>query len=346
MTAKNKQKAQPRVPKYHRLTKYNRIIIETLYKEGYSLTSIAQRIGAHKSTISREIRRNKGQKGYRYGQAQQKADRRIYEKASQKRKFTQEMWELAKEKLELGWSFEQISGRSRREEVKMVCKETLYKEYYARQKLISEGKSSETLPPLPRRKKKRKTRNLESKRYRESGRGKIPGRKDIDERPKSVEKRARIGHMEGDLISGRRGTGHILTLSERLTRDTLFSRIATKDADIVAKTVISLLKKIPRGIIKTLTFDNGKEFAKFKEIERQTGVKVYFAKPYHAWERGTNENRNGVVRKVLPKRSSFENLTEEKLAKIDYMLNDRPMKCLNWRTPREAFEGILSRILR
>ena len=114
----------------------------------------------------------------------------------------------------------------------------------------------------------------------------------------------------------------------------------------MAKTVISLLKKIPRGIIKTLTFDNGKEFAKFKEIERQTGVKVYFAKPYHAWERGTNENRNGVVRKVLPKRSSFENLTEEKLAKIDYMLNDRPMKCLNWRTPREAFEGILSRILR
>lgn len=92
--------------------------------------------------------------------------------------------------------------------------------------------------------------------------------------------------------------------------------------------------------------DNGKEFAKFEEIERQTGVKVYFAKPYHAWERGTNENRNGVVRKVLPKRSSFENLTEEELAKIDYMLNDRPMKCLNWRTPREAFEEILSRILR
>ena len=227
----------------------------------------------------------------------------------------------------------------------MVCKETLYKEYYARQKQIIKGESSETLPALPTRKKKRKTRNLEGKRYNESGRGKIPNRKDIDERPRNVEKRARIRHIEGDLINGRRGTGYIVTLAERLTRRTLFSRIPTKDADIVAATVINLLKRIPHGIFKTLTFDNGKEFANFSEIERETGIKVYFAKPYHAWERGTNENRNGVVRQVLPKRSSFENITEEELSKIDHMLNDRPMKCLNWRTPREAFDGILKRRL-
>jgi len=128
-----------------------------------------------------------------------------------------------------------------------------------------------------------------------------------------------------------------------MTRFTFFAYVATKEADVVAGAVIGLLASLPRSFLKTLTFDNGKEFALFKAIEQAIGLKVYFAKPYHSWERGTNENRNGVVRKVLPKGSSFADITEEQMRRIDYMLNDRPLRCLNWRTPREAFAELLRR---
>jgi IS30 family transposase len=107
--------------------------------------------------------------------------------------------------------------------------------------------------------------------------------------------------------------------------------------------MIGLLASLPKGFLKSLTFDNGKEFAKFEQIKQALGIEVYFAKPYHSWERGTNENRNGVVRKVLPKGRSFDDITEEEMRRIDYMLNDRPLRCLNWRTPREAFAGLILR---
>ena len=152
-----------------------------------------------------------------------------------------------------------------------------------------------------------------------------------------------MGHLEGDLINGLFGTGNLVTLVERMTRFVFFTYVATKEADVVAGAVIGLLASLPKSFLKTLTFDNGKEFALFKTIEQALGLKVYFAKPYHSCERGTNENRNGVVRKVLPKGSSFANITEEQKRRIDYMLNDRPLKCLNWRTPREAFVELLRR---
>ena len=191
------------------------------------------------------------------------------------------MWALAK-----GWTFEQIHGRCRRDGIAMVCAETLYKEYYRRQKLVMAGKSHEVLPPLPKRQKK------------------------------------------------------------RMTRFVFFAYAATKEAGAVASAVIGLLASLPKGFLRSLTFDNGKEFAKFEQIKQALGIEVYFAKPYHSWERGTNENRNGVVRKVLPKGRSFDDITEEEMRRIDYMLNDRPLRCLNWRTPREAFAGLILRHMR
>ncbi len=176
-------------------------------------------------------------------------------------------------------------------------------------------------------------------------RGKIQDRVDIDERPKTVENRARVGHWEGDLINGLCGTGNLVTLAERMTRFTLVAYAATKESPCVMSAIIGMLASLPKGMLKTCTFDNGKECALFRQLEQALGIKVYFAKPYHSWERGANENRNGIVRKVLPKGSSFDAILDEELRRIDYMLNDRPMRCLDWRTPREAFSSLLRRYI-
>ena len=347
MDTKTKRRTPPREPGYHRLTDEKRIIIETLRKEGRLLAYIAERIGCSKSTVSKEIKRNKSKRGYRHKKANGQARARVAAKAAKRRKFTPEMWDYAITHLrDDGWTFEQSCGRARRDGIPMVCKETLYKEHYRRQRLVMQGKSKEDLPPLPKRRKQRKTRDRNAKKYRNAGRGKIPGRVDIDERPKTVENRARVGNWEGDLINGLKGTGNLVTLVERMTRFTLVARVATKEATVVAAAIIGMLGAIPKSMLKSMTFDNGKEFAKFEQIKQALGIEVYFAKPYHSWERGTNENRNGVVRKVLPKGRSFDDITEEEMRRIDYMLNDRPLRCLNWRTPREAFAGLILRHMR
>src|SRR5574344_2254134 len=155
----------------------------------------------------------------------------------------------------------------------------------------------------------------------------------------------RAGHWEGDLINGLRGTGNLVTVVERMSRFTLVGYSATKETDAVMAVFKALLRDLPREMVQSLTLDNGKEYAKCKVLVRDCGLDVYFAKPYHSWERGTNENRNGIVRRVLPKGSPFDAILDEEMRRIDYMLNDRPMKCLDWRTPREAFMSLLNRHL-
>ena len=345
MAAKRQRKAPPGAPKYHRLTEEKRIIIQTLRKEGLSLRYIAEKIGSCPSSVSRELSRNKSRKGYRAKKAQAKADYRVRQKAAARRKLTPEMWERAKAKMSEGWTPEQIEGRFRRDGIPTASRETLYKEYYRRQRLVLAGKSDEELPLLAMRRKKRKARDRNAKKRRDAGRGKIPGRVDIEKRPRTVESRARVGNYEGDLINGLHGTGNLVTVAERMTRFVFFAYVATKEADAVASAVIGLLASLPKSFLETLTFDNGKEFAKFGQVRQALGIDVYFAKPYHSWERGTNENRNGIVRKVLPKGRLFDDITGEEMRRIDRMLNDRPLKCLNWRTPREAFTELLRRHL-
>lgn len=132
-----------------------------------------------------------------------------------------------------------------------------------------------------------------------------------------------------------------MTLVERTTRFTCIRRVANKKDDEVAAAIAARLETLPQGLLETLTFDNGKEFAKFKRIEKKLGLRVYFAKPYHSWERGATENRNGLVRNVLPKGTSFQDIADEGLLKIDALLNDRPLRCLKWRMSREAFGELL-----
>ena len=343
MDTKTKKRIPPGTPRYHRLTSENRITIRALWEEGFSKSEIARHVGCDRATIGRELERNKSKKGYRPKKAQGMAAARIRAKAAGRRKMTEAIWEDAKGKLGLGWTFEQISGRAKRDKAPTVCRETFYKEYYGRQALVRNGESDEDLPPLPKRQKKRKARDRNAKKYRNAGRGKIKDRVDIDKRPKTVENRARVGHWEGDLINGLKGTGNLVTLAERMTRFTLVAYAASKETGGVMAAIIGMLASIPKDMLKSLTFDNGKEFAAFKQLEQALGLDVYFAKPYHSWERGTNENRNGIVRKVLPKGTPFDDILEAEMKRIDYMLNDRPMKCLNWRTPREAFTALLNR---
>ena len=334
---KRKKAKKGKPPKYARLDSERRLLIAELLRLGYGQAEMARRVNCNRSTVYREIKRNKSQKGYRKAYAQRKADGRVKVKAAARRKLTPAIWKEAKERLENdGWTFEQTCGRAKRDGRRFVCKETLYKEFYARLRLVLAGKSQEVLPRLPRGHRKRH-RRCPAKYTREAGRGKIPGRVDIDQRPKAVDSRARAGHWEGDLVNGLRGTGNLVTLVERLSRFTLVGYSATKETDAVMKVIAALFAGLPQEMVQTLTLDNGKEFSKFKILVDELGLGVFFAKPYHSWERGTNENRNGVVRKVLPKGSRFDAITDEEMRRIDRMLNDRPLRCLGWRTPREVF---------
>ena len=292
---------------------------------------IARQLGRHKSTVSREVKRNAGQRGYRPRQAHRKAVERA--KRPGPRRFTEEVRRYAEEKLRLGWSPEAICGRAELEGRARVCKETIYKHVYA-----DAEAGGDLWTHLARAKRRRKRR---CPRQEGRGRGVIPGWRGIETRPPEVGLRVVPGHWEGDLVAGAAGTGYLVTLVERVPRFTLVGWVPTKDADVVADKAIQMLRDA--GVPCTgITFDNGKEFARHFEIAAALGVDVYFARPYHSWERGTNENTNGLIRRLYPKSASFASISESDLRRIDEFLNDRPRKCLGWKTPREVMAAFLA----
>ena len=292
---------------------------------------IARIIGRDKGTVSREVRRNMGQKGYRHQQAHRKAGERA--KRPGPRRFTEEVRRDVEEKLRKGWTPEIICGRAKLEGRAHVCKETVYKHVYADAKA-----GGELWKALVRARRKRRRR---CPRQEGRGRGVIPGRRGIETRPPEVELRITVGHWEGDLVVGAAATGYLVTLVERVTRYTLVGWSRTKEADEVAGVIIRLLAAI--GIACTgITFDNGKEFARHAEIAKALKADVFFARPYPSWERGTNENTNGLIRRLYPKSESFAAIGELDLRRIDTFLNDRPRKCLGWKTPREVMDAFLT----
>jgi IS30 family transposase len=215
-----------------------------------------------------------------------------------------------------------------------VCKETIYKHVYA------DAKAGGTLwAHLPRARRKRRRR---CPRQEGRGRGRIPNQRMIDTRPAEVETRATVGHWEGDLINGAHETGNLVTLVERNTRFSLVGRTDSKEAEAVTRAICALFLPLPQASRLGLTLDNGKEFARHEEMARTTGMDVFFARPYHSWERGTNENTNGLIRRLHPKKSSFAGIGKAELKRIDTYLNDRPRKCLGWMTPREKMAAFLA----
>jgi len=294
---------------------------------------MARRLERAASSIGREMVRNRGKRGYRPKQAHWKAREKA--KRPGPRRFTETVRLDAEARLRDGWTPEIIGQRARLEGRAWVCKETIYKHVYADAK--AGGNLWENLPRA-RRKRHRRCPRQEGR-----GRGRIPNQRMIDTRPAEVETRASVGQWEGDLINGAHETGNLVTLVERNTRFTLIGRTDSKEAEEVTQAICALFAPWPQVARLGLTLDNGKEFARHEELALTTGMDVFFARPYHSWERGTNENTNGLIRRLHPKKSSFAGLGHAQLKRIDTFLNDRPRKCLGWLTPREKMTAFLAR---
>jgi IS30 family transposase len=313
------------------VTAEERALIYRWLQQGEAQNEIARRLGRNPGSISREIARNTGLKGYRPKQAHEKAQN--HAKRAGPRRFTDEVRADAEARLKEGWTPAIIGGRARLEGRPWVCAETIYTHIYA------DAKAGGTLwKNLPRAKRKRRRR---CPRQDGRGRGQIPNQRRIDTRPAEVETRQTVGHWEGDLINGANGTGNLATLVERSSRFTLVGRTDSKEADEVTRKICALFKTLPSRARRSVTLDNGKEFAQHEKISRDAVLDVFFAHPYHSWERGTNENTNGLIRRLHPKKSSFAGIGRPELRRIDTFLNDRPRKCLGWSTPRENLTAFL-----
>ena len=317
---------------YKRVTQEERRPIYYMRQAGDSLRDIAIRLGRAPSTISRELQRNKGKKSYRYKQADARAQARA--KRVVPRRFTQEMKEEVARCLRYKKSSPQIICEQARQQGRpFVCKETIYQHLYA------DGKAGGRLWTLLTRSHKKRYRRCSRNDGR--GKGRIRNQRRIDTRPAEVEARETLGHWEGDLINGAPGTGHLVTLVERKTRFTLIGRTQTKEAKEVTRAILRLFAELPPIARRSLTLDNGKEFAGHETIKRRLKMDVFFAHPYHSWERGTNENVNGLIRRLYPKRSSFAEVDGYQLWQLRRFVNDRPRKCLGWNAPGEEMAACL-----
>lgn len=315
---------------YSQLTEGQRYQIYSLKDTKHNQKEIARKVGVSPSTISRELKRNTGQRGYRPKQANEMAIKRRHE-ASKAIRMTEAMQAKVSEYINQEWSPEQISGYLRAEGGDWISHETIYRF------VLEDKKNGGTLyKQLRHSNKKRKKRYGASDR-----RGEIKDRVSIDKRPKSIEKRDRIGDWEIDLVIGKNHKGAIVTIVDRLSLMTLIAKVGSKHAELVTKATTRLLGGYKKHAAHTITADNGKEFSGHKEISKALGVDFYFAHPYSSWERGTNENTNGLIRQYLPKGTEFESVNDEKCYFIMDRLNNRPRKCLGYRTPKQVFEEFL-----
>lgn len=320
---------------YVQLTSEERYVIYHLRLFKLSLREIARRLGRHHTTISREIKRN----GpiittwvYWHEGAHQQALERRRKPRHHRRLAHSPLAQAVEQGLRAEWSPDVIAARLKmdyQDDARMrISIETIYRWVYRN------AANGGTLYSCLRRCHKTRRRQ---RRYG-SGRGLIPDRVGIEHRPALVDTRQRFGDWEGDTVEGSKGSGLITTHVERKSKYLIAARLASKQANETARAVIGAFRQIPRKLRHTLTLDNGKEFARFKKIEQRTGLAIYFANPYSAWQRGTNENTNGLLRRYFPKGSDFRDITDEALATVVKKLNHRPRKCLGYRTPHEVFQ--------
>jgi len=320
---------------YTHLTENDRYVISHLTCAGFSLREIARRITRHHTTVSRELKRNDDpvyeDTVYWYDWTHPEAVKRRHKARHQRRRSGQRLVDYVERKLREDWSPKIIAEKLRidfpDDQEMRVSHETIYRWIY-----LDATVGGTLYHHLRRRRKKRR----KQKRYG-SGRRFIPGRVSISERPAIVETRERFGDWEGDTIEGKKSTGYMATHVERKSRYLIAAKLVDKKARSLTLKSIKAFWRIPKKMRKTLTVDNGKEFARFKELEDKTGLTVYFADPYSAWQRGTNENTNGLLRQYFPKGTDFREFTEEDLAFAVKKLNHRPRKCLNYRSPQEVF---------
>lgn len=309
------------------ITEHQRYTISVLLAEGKSRTAIAKSIGKDKSSITRELKRNSDDrnKEYKHELAQKKYKRRQAEKPK-KVYFTASVKQYVLNGLAQYYSPEQIVGRAKIEGVACVSHERIYQ--YIWQDKKAKGKLYENLRHKGRMYRKRG--NLKDRR------GIIKNRVDISERPPIVDAKVRFGDLEIDTVIGKNHQGALLTINDRVTGLVWIRLLEGKESDPLTKCAIEALMPIKHQL-HTITADNGKEFAKHEIIAKELDLDIYFAKPYHSWERGANENTNGLIRQYFPKGSSFENITHEQVRYVQNQLNNRPRKKLGFLSPNEYF---------
>ena len=329
--------------KHRRLSLKERIKIETLLNEKKSKAYIAKILGRSRSTISREINKwiTCSEDKYAAELAHWCAHQDYLNKRNLDKISTYKSLKFYVYKgLLKGWTPEQISGRIKikypNDKMMSISHEAIYRHIY----LTPQGVLNKKLIKLLTRKK---TRRRPIKKVRGKG-SKIRNQVSIDNRPKHIDLRNEIGHWEGDLIIGKGQKSAIGTIVERKSRYTLIVKLKSRKADEVAKMFTKKLKQVDEKLRKTMTYDNGIEMAKHQYITQKTGMQVYFAHPYSSWERGTNENTNGIIRRDLPKGTDFNLISEKQLLILEQKLNNKPRKIIGYKTPKEVLEFELKNV--
>ena len=324
--------------RYTRLTLAEREEISRQVAVGCRPSEIARQLGRAPSTITRELRRAQAAPmTYRAAAAQAEAAAAA-QQARRARKLVEQapLRVYVHAKLALRWSPEQIATRLKAEypddATMRVSHETIYAYLY----VLPRGELKRELLRFLRQRHKHRTRHGPS----HDRRGRIPDMLSIEERPPEVAARTVPGHWEGDLIVGRRGASALGTLVERTSRITLLVPLRAKDAGSVRRAFAHTMRTLPQQLARSLTYDQGKEMAEHTLFTQETRIQVYFAHPHSPWERGTNENTNGLIRQFFPKGTDFSTVSRREITHVQTLLNGRPRKVLNWRTPSEVFHNV------
>ena len=308
---------------------------------GHSMRSIAAQLGRAPSTISREIKRNGGQEGYRASRADQAAWDRGCRPKTSKLAQSRALARLVAGKLRLQWSPEQVAGWLKRtypdDPSRQVSPETIYRSLFIQAR---GALKKELVGHLRRSRVMRRSRHHTQK---TNDHGRITDTVSISERPASVEDRAVPGHWEGDLLFGSKNS-QIATLVERQTRYVMLVKVDGKDTETVIDALIKNARKLPDQLYQSLTWDRGKEMADHKRFTLATDIKVYFCDPQNPWQRGSNENTNGLLRQYFPKGTDLSGYSQAKLNAVARRLNERPRKTLNFETPAERFHQTVASI--
>lgn len=307
---------------YNQLTQEQRYQIYALKKTGHTRTEIAEVIGVHKSTVSRELRRNRGGRGYRPQQAQKQA---LERRRKPVLRISAKTWVVVEKLLRQEWSPEQISGRLWKEQKLGISHEWIYQHVLANKR--AGGDLYKYLRCQKQRRKRYGTYNR---------RGKLLNCRSIEERPAIVNHRKRLGDWEVDTMFGKDHKQAFVTLTERKSRFTLLGKVTQRSAQMVQDQICRLLLPV-KDKVHTLTSDHGKEFAYHEQIAQLLQLKYYFAHPYAAWERGTNENTNGLLRQYFPKKHDLQQVSHKDTEHAMSRLNFRPRKSLHFKTPFEVF---------
>lgn len=317
--------------KYNQLTQEDRLSIYIYLQEDFSYSEIAKRIGKSKSTISREIERNTGFRGYRWKQAHSYACIRR-NSIPKKIRLTKPILSIIKAKLKIRWSPEQISNWLLCSEGISISHETIYKMIRIDKQLG--GMLFQYLRQGSRKRRKSYGTGKTQK-------GSIKNRISIEKRPKIVESQIRIGDFEGDTIVGKNHKGSLVTLVDRKSLYLKMYLLPDRTAHSVTNAVCKVLKNVKKHL-HTITFDNGKEFAFHEDISKKLETKIFFANPYSFWQRAINENLNGLIRQYFPKKTDFSKLTQKDVERVENELNNRPRKKLGFKTPNEVFWNLAS----